>query len=85
VFALKLNRAKLSEILIDSIRRKYWIDGGFPQKIPIMRVSTISKPYRVRSGNPTFTIWIESPAAHSANTPLTRALCRRRWRALVFA
>jgi hypothetical protein len=31
VFALKLNREKLAENLIGSIRRKYSIDGAFPQ------------------------------------------------------
>jgi hypothetical protein len=84
VFALKLNRGKLAENLIDSIRRKYSIDGDFPQ-IASTSVCTISKPYRLRARNPTFTIWIESGLAYFANSPLTRALCRRRWRALVFA
>jgi hypothetical protein len=31
VFALKLNREKSVKNLIASIRRKYSIDGGFPQ------------------------------------------------------
>jgi hypothetical protein len=84
VFALKLNRGKLAENLIGSIRRKYSIDGAFPQIASHDRMyhfETIS----ASPGNPAFTIWIESALAYFANSLLTRALCRRGWRALVFA
>jgi hypothetical protein len=38
------------------IRCKFSIDGGFRYRF---RSSTISKPYPVRHGNPTFTICTE--------------------------
>jgi hypothetical protein len=61
VFALRLNRRKLAENPLDLIRRKFSIDACFSEKKQGRRAaSTISKPYLARSGNRTFTIYVES-------------------------
>jgi hypothetical protein len=59
VFALRLNRRKFAKNAIDLIRCKFSIDAGFPFEAAAAEASTLSKPYPVSFGNPTFTICIE--------------------------
>jgi hypothetical protein len=56
VFALKLNRREFAENPNRSIRCKFSIDGDLNGSAG---AATISKPYRLRAGNPVFTIYIE--------------------------
>jgi hypothetical protein len=59
VFALNLIRRKSAKNPTDLIRRKFSIDGGIPPSNGVRAASTISKPYRFRRGNPSFTIRID--------------------------
>jgi hypothetical protein len=62
VFALRLNLRKFSKISNDLIRRKFSIDAGLGDDLAAKAVSTISKPYRIRAGNPAFTIRVDCAA-----------------------
>jgi hypothetical protein len=59
VFALNLIRRKSAKNPTDLIRRKFSIDGGIPPSNGVRAASTISKPYRFRRGNRSFTIRID--------------------------
>jgi hypothetical protein len=59
VFALSLIVRKFAKNPNDLIRCKFSIDGDFDGEIDASEASTISKPYKRRAGNPTFTICTE--------------------------
>jgi hypothetical protein len=63
----------------ESIRCKFSIDGGFPQKHGRSRPSTISKPYGADFGNPTFTICVKSTVRRAPETREYQVF--RAWRA----
>jgi hypothetical protein len=59
VFALSLIRRKFVKKPIDLIRCKFSIDGAVRRETAAPGASTLSKPYPLGAGNPTFTIRIE--------------------------
>jgi len=56
---LSLIRRKFAKNPNDLIRCKFSIDGDFGGEIELSDASTISKPYRIRAGNLSFTIRTE--------------------------
>jgi hypothetical protein len=78
VSALKQNRGKFVKKPNDSIRRKFSIDAVVAIVSVLFGASTISKPYRFRSGNLAFTICAEC-GVRTAQMAFLRALfCRQR-------
>jgi hypothetical protein len=56
---LRLNLRKFAKNSNDLIRCKFSIDAGRGEDVAAQAASTISKPYRIRAGNPAFTICVD--------------------------
>jgi hypothetical protein len=78
VSALKKNRGKFVKKPSDSIRRKFSIDAILAIVTTAIGASTISKPYRLGSGNLGFTIRAECPRRTAQIAHLRALFCGRR-------
>jgi hypothetical protein len=71
-------RRKFAKNPADSIRRKFLIDAPRRDGRHASRASTISKPYRACSGNPTFTIYAKCSAQSARKALRTYGVLSRR-------